>query len=132
MAEETRQLIARFLEMSRSPAASQSTIQRNEEIRIQTAVLVGYTDNAASTIVFIPGVKTPVMLMYHPMIEQATDNWVGYDYREGATPGDDFEFIWRGPAHGTAAARNSFLFNSVGVNCQGKKYRIFCIYTDRI
>jgi len=132
MAEETRQLIANLLEMSRTPAASQSTILRNEEIRIQTAVLIGYTDNAATTTVFISAVKSPVMLFYHPMIEQATDNWVGYDYREGATAGDDFEFIWRGPSHGTAGVRNSFLFNSVGGNCQGKRYRIFCIYTDRI
>lgn len=131
--DDTRVIICDSLEMSRSAATPQSTILRQEPIRIRHAFLFGVLAAAATTRVFISGVKDPIMLSFTGLVEGNTaSNWTGYGYNEGATAAQAFQLTWDDYQHGTSANRNSFVFTNVGANLQSHRYRIYCTYTERI
>ena len=127
--DDARQMVAEYTAMGTAGTASQATIIRRETVRLREAVLTGTLASAATTRVFLVGVKDPVMLDFGAIVLSATvDNW-----QQGVWPATvNYTISWDGPAAATPANKNSFVFQSVVAALQGQASRIWCKYVERL
>lgn len=132
---DARFVLADRISMGTVGAVSQSTIVSKEPSRLKEVVLTGTLNASASTRIFLKGANKVEMVTFTGIIENSagsTDNWVGYDYSAAAFTTHTFALHWDGPDHSTSGSRNSFVFDNVHADLQGKKYRIWCKFLENI
>lgn len=131
--KDARNLVSQYSSMGTSGAASQSTLLRNEQVRIRQAVLTGTLNSAATTRVFMKAVKDPIILAFNVLaVNVTTDRWYGFDYGDTTiNAADQISAYWDGPSVATSANRNSFVL-TVGSNYYSHAYRIWCVYAEKL